>query len=272
MTNDNILFIHEMTNMYDCAYYYLSGIITGFAGTLVSQPFDTCKIHLQNGMPLNIMRRSFIGNINWAYLGMVPSVIGYGIEKSLVFGTYLTVCKTLNLDDKKISHSFFAGLIAGSTASISITPAEQIKINRQNEQKTNYSIRHLYKGFRYTLLRESIGFSIYFSVYNQLMKTNSEYETFNKKLMKAGFYGAISAFIAWIPIYPIDTYKTQIQSGNDLELFVSKLKQQNFYNKIRMLYRGYHFGMMRAVPFHATCFVMFEIMKHNKNNICDKFM
>lgn len=258
--------------MYDYAYYYLSGISAGFVGSLISHPFDTCKTHVQFGTPLNIMHRSFIGNIKWAYRGMVPSVIGYGIEKSLVFGTYLTVCKTLNLDDSKISHSFFAGLIAGSTASISITPAEQIKINRQNNQKTNYEIRNLYKAFRYTFLREAIGFSIYFSVYNQLMKRNKENETFNKKLMKAGFYGAISAFIAWIPIYPIDTYKTQIQSGADLDKFIANLKQQTFYNKIKILYKGYHVGMLRAVPFHATCFVMFEIMKHNKNNICDKYM
>lgn len=260
--------------LYDCAYYYFGGIFAGFAGTLVSQPFDTCKIHLQTQRPMNFASRSFKENILWAYRGALPCVIGYGIEKSLVFGTYSTTCNLLKLDEHNVSHTFFAGLISGLVASISITPAEQLKTDQQLKKSSVYTLQHLYKGFKYTALRESIGFSIYFSAYNQLSKQFNRVETdsFATKIGKSGILGACSAFIAWIPIYPIDLNKTRIQSGDAFNSFITELNAEKGIGKIKFLYRGYHFGMMRAVPFHSTCFMVFEILKScNKNPYKSEF-
>lgn len=258
--------MHSLLN--DCLYYYAGGIIAGFAGTVVSQPFDTCKIYLQTKRPINFTSRTFLENIRWAYRGMLPSVIGYGIEKSLVFGTYATACNLLRLNEDNASHTFVAGLIAGFVASISITPAEQIKTDQQLKKQTLYTFNHLYKGFGYTTLRESIGFSIYFSAYNQMSKqfNKNNKDCFSLKIAKSGLIGACSAFIAWIPIYPIDLNKTRIQSGDSFNGFVTDLANEKGLNKIKFLYRGYHIGMMRAIPFHSTCFMIFEILKSNKAN------
>lgn len=263
----------------DCGYYYGGGVLAGFAGTMVSQPADACKIYLQNQRRLeNSQRKSLkiylkekktFGNIiSWAYRGTVPSIIGYGIEKSLVFGTYSTVCNVCKLDEHNVGHTFGAGLISGLVASLSITPAEQIKIDQQIKTKTEYNVKYLYKGLKYTAMREGIGFSIYFSAYNQLSKyfNNTENDSFVKKIAKSGVLGAFSAFIAWIPIYPIDVNKTLIQSGDTRGKFLNELSNATKIGKIKILYSGYSYGMMRAIPFHATCFMVFEMVKRSRVN------
>jgi solute carrier family 25 carnitine/acylcarnitine transporter 20/29 len=252
--------------LYNCGYYYVGGTFAGIIGTLISQPADTCKIHLQTKRPLELRTRTLNQNIKWAYRGAMPSFIGYGIEKSLVFGTYSTMCNVFELDEHNHNHTFFAGLVAGLSASLSITPAEQIKTDRQLQKKTLYTFKHLYSGIKYTSARESIGFSIYFTAYNQMSKcfNRKSEDSFPLKLAKAGIIGGFSAFIAWIPIYPIDLNKTLIQSGDGLKQLHQDLKNANYIGKIKRLYRGYHYGMMRAIPFHASCFVIFEILKYIK--------
>jgi solute carrier family 25 carnitine/acylcarnitine transporter 20/29 len=254
--------------LYNCAYYYVGGTIAGIVGTVVSQPADTCKIYLQTKRQLNFKSRTFYQNIKWAYRGATPSFIGYGVEKSLVFGTYSAICNIFDLDEHNHFHTFFAGLIAGLTASLSITPAEQIKTDRQLQKITTYNLKHLYGGIKYTSAREGIGFSIYFTTYNQMTKyfNKKSDDSLSFKLFKAGLIGGFSAFIAWIPIYPIDLNKTLIQSGDGIKQLHQELKSLNTFGKIKRLYRGYHYGMMRAIPFHSTCFVVFEILKHIKNS------
>lgn len=253
--------------LYDCGYYYVGGTLAGFAGTLISQPFDTCKVHLQTKRPINFHRRNFRENVKWAYRGATPSIIGFGIEKSLIFGTYMTVCNVFDLNEHNVYHTFSAGLISGLTASLSITVAEQLKTDKQLNKISNYNLRYLYRGLGYTSAREGIGFSIYFTAYNQLSKyfnQNNE-ENFSLKLLKSGILGACSAFIAWIPIYPIDINKTRIQSGDSYGGgLLSEFKQTKGVGKLKILYGGYHYAMMRAIPFHATCFMIFEILRYFK--------
>jgi solute carrier family 25 carnitine/acylcarnitine transporter 20/29 len=257
-----------MSNLlHDCGYYYVGGTLAGFAGTMISQPFDTCKVHLQTKRPINFRERSFIQNVNWAYRGATPSIIGLGIEKSLVFGTYMTMCNLFQLDEHNVYHTFAAGLVSGLAASLSITAAEQLKTDKQLGKPSRYNLGYLYKGLGYTSAREGIGFSIYFTAYNQLNKyfNQNDKDTFGIKLLKSGALGACSAFIAWIPIYPIDINKTRIQSG---DLFgkglLTEFKQARGLGKIKIFYGGYHIAMMRAVPFHATCFMVFEVLKYYK--------
>lgn len=259
----------------NCAYYYVGGTVAGIAGTFISQPFDTCKIHLQTKRKLDFKSKSLYNKIRFLYRGATPSFIGYGIEKSLVFGTYSSLCHVFELDEHNHKHTFFAGLIAGLTASLSITPAEQIKTDMQLKNVTNYNVKYLYKGLKYTSARESIGFSIYFTTYNQMTKyyNSNKQDNFYYKLFKAGIIGGVSAFVAWIPIYPIDVNKTLIQSGDGVKQLLDELKEKNIYNKCKRLYKGYFYGMMRAVPFHSTCFVVFELMKYYKNTrIADEFI
>lgn len=251
-------------NLYnDIKYNLMTGAIAGTLGTLVSHPFDTIKVHLQTNTKMNIRSRNLYNNTRWFYSGMSPSIIGYTVEKSLIFGTYFSLCEIFNLDQSNIYHTFGAGLTSGLIASFSITIAEQIKIDKQLKQQTKYNFKHLYKGLKYTMAREGIGFGIYFNAYNQL--SNYYNNDNNHKLYKTALIGGASAFIAWIPIYPIDINKTRIQAvkGNNL---LHDLKMSNtFKSKIKLLYGGYHIAMLRTIPFHSTCFVVYDLSKQYKN-------
>jgi hypothetical protein len=256
-----------MTNIfYDCGYYYVGGAFAGLAGTMISQPFDTIKIHLQTKKPFNFQQRNLAQNILWGYRGVTPCIVGYSLEKAFIFGTYSSLCNYFTLDEKNIYHTFCAGLSAGLIASFSITIAEQLKTDQQLLNKSNYNIRHLLRGWKYCAIREGIGFSIYFNVYNQFPRYYNKDNYFWLWLLNSAAIGGFSAFIAWIPIYPIDANKTRIQAGLCLDEFKNEMKNVNIYNKIKILYRGYSYAMMRAVPFHSTCFVVFELLKHYHPN------
>lgn len=229
--------------MNDSSYlkYYFNGMLSGCVATIVSHPFFTIKTCLQNNM-------LYQKNIKFLYKGFNRAFIGYGIEKTLVFGTYNSIIKKMNLDHNHPLHSGIAGFLSGLVGSLSITVAEQLTIDKQRGIR-NYNLIHLYKGLIPTMYRESIGFTIYFTVYDQLSKMFNQ----SKKMANTIIIGTIAITSAWSIITPIDKIKTNIQSGVKIDI----------HNMVTA-YRGFQFALMRAIPFHVTCFVVFEqLMKYD---------
>ena len=98
------------------------------------------------------------------------------------------------------------------------------------------------------MYRESIGFTIYFTVYDQLSK-----DLTNQKTMNTIAIGTMAITSAWSIITPIDKIKTNIQSGVKIDV-----------HNLVTSYKGFQFALMRTIPFHVTCFVVFEkLMKLN---------
>ena len=192
-----------------------SGAIGGFTGVLLSHPFDTLRVRLQS-LEKKPKIRPFIQEILknegfWVlYRGLIPPLLGMGLEKATVFTAYTFA--------KKHTNSYFlSGYFAGLTSSLVITPIEKIKIHLQttkvgifNSLMTTIKNRSLYQGFSPTFFRESVGFGIYFSFYHAY-KADTPFHFF--------LGGALSGSLAWCFIYPIDTVKTnaQIQKINILE-------------------------------------------------------
>ena len=94
------------------------------------------------------------------------------------------------------------------------------------------------------MAREAVGFSIYFSVYEKLSSIYNK----NREPIKTALIGIPSITAAWMIITPIDKIKTNIQS------------QVRSVAKLSTAYRGFTYVMLRAIPFHTTCFVVFEHM------------
>ena len=178
---------------------------------------------------------------------MLRAMIGYSVEKMIVFGIY----NSLKQNDV---NSFLAGGISGFIAAFSITPAEQLTIDKQTGIR-NFNLNHLYKAVYPTIFRECIGFSVHFTVYDYLTKNfNNE-----RNLLKTSLCGAFAVLIGWGTIIPIDRIKTQIQSG------IFDWKKYDF----KASYRGTHFALLRAIPFHVTCFLVMETLnkKFKKDKI-----
>jgi hypothetical protein len=135
--------------------------------------------------------------------------------------------------------------MSGMIGSFSIAPAEQLTIDKQQNRKC-YSLKHLYQGLYLTMARESIGFSIYFTIYDQL---SSKYNN-DKNISNTILIAIPSIVSAWIVICPIDKIKTNIQSGTKVDM-----------HNIFAGYKGFKYALMRAIPFHCTCFATFEYTK-----------
>lgn len=214
---------------------YIYGAISGSTATIVSHPFFRIKTSLQNE---EILTKEMYSDIKWLYRGLPRAMLGYSIEKMLVFGTYNSLLKQ---DINPTLSGFFAGL----TAAFSITPFEQLVIDKGNNIKI-FSIKHLYSGIIPTIGRESIGFAVHFTIYDYLTKTFNR----EKEVPKTILCGIGAVIGGWGTITPLDRLKTQIQTGKfDIKTY-----------NIKHSYKGFNFALMRAIPFHVTCFVVMEYL------------
>jgi solute carrier family 25 carnitine/acylcarnitine transporter 20/29 len=227
---------------------YIKGSVSGMFGVLLSHPIDTIKTARQSNFKLNY-------NFLNLYKGIVPPLIGVGLEKALVFGTYQLLRKhQVNVP--------VSGAIAGFIATFIVTPYERLKILKQTSQNSTNST-NLYKGFSATFIREVPGFSIYFMSYHTLKDYYNDKVNLksNKLPPEISFlFGGISGSMAWIFIYPQDRIKTIIQSSNHNKKIISIIKSTLKDGGIKSFYSGFGFAISRAILLHAGTFMMFEIL------------
>lgn len=229
---------------------YFGGCVSGMAAILASHPIDTIKTLYQEGKEIKL-------NFKSLYRGIRPPLLGIGLEKALVFGTYETM-------KKKYDNDFICGGVSGAVASFIVTPYERLKILRQTNQNilNKFKVGYLYQGLSSTFYREIPGFAIYFSMFNFLKNKFKEENEETITPMKSFIFGGISGGFSWIFIYPQDRVKTHIQSIQGRKLtFTEGLKEILGNQKLSSLYKGFHFALLRAIPLHATAFTVMEMFK-----------
>lgn len=228
---------------------FISGCIGGAIGTTMVYPFDTWRVRKQS----NITSR---GNI---YSGVLSPLIGIGLEKSIVFGSY-------GITKKYMPNEFSAGLLSGFLASIVVTPIEKWKILKQNNPSLSYKqiipgtikkgIFPLYNGLSACFMREIPGYAIYFHTYYNLLKYKPlEYVSCYNQTLSTFLYGGLSGVSAWVFIYPFDTIKTNMQYKNTSFIDTTKMLIDT-----RKLYSGFRFGITRAFLLHSFVFLGYETM------------
>lgn len=233
-------------NYREIIHNYGYGGIAGMCGILTSHPIDTIKTNYQEGLKLKF-------NLSSLYRGIKAPLIGITLEKALVFGTY-----DLAYNKFGGNHTL-SGAIAGFTASFIVTPYERIKIILQTGKKFKVNnVNSLFQGLGATFYREVPGFAIYFSLFNYLKeKTIKEKGEIN--MIEAFSYGGLSGAVSWLFIYPQDRIKTHIQSFNN------KISLKDSFKYILRdkggLYKGFHLALLRAIPLHATTFMINEFCK-----------
>jgi hypothetical protein len=237
--------------------YYIKGSIAGMSGILLSHPVDSIKTSIQTN-------NKIIFNFKNLYRGIMSPLIGVGIEKAIVFGTY-NYCKNNNLNIP------ISGAIAGLSASMIVSPYERIKIMKQTNQqiisKHNpwliLSPSFLFKGLSATFTREVPGFAIYFSTYEYLKNHFYTKNNKNISIISSFIFGGISGTMAWIFIYPQDRIKTIIQSNNTNINIKTIIK--NIYNSggLKQFYNGFSFAVARAILLHSGTFCTMELLSNN---------
>lgn len=228
------------------------GYLAGMMGIIASHPIDTLKTQYQQ------TNKMVFKNL---YKGLIPPLLGVGLEKAVVFGVYESTIKYTNSD-------IISGGLSGLSASLVVTPFERIKILLQTGQNiSNIRNINIFQGLSATLTRETPGFAIYFSVYNKLKNQyyQDKIDTYIHP-MRSFFYGALSGTASWIFIYPQDRIKTHMQAAYEKKIgFIEAFKHIQKTQGITSFYRGFHLALLRAIPLHATAFTTVELCKRHFN-------
>jgi solute carrier family 25 carnitine/acylcarnitine transporter 20/29 len=237
----------------DINNYYMKGCVSGMCGIVLSHPIDSIKTHWQTNNKI-----PFTYNISNLYRGITSPLIGVGIEKALVFGTY-NYCRSSNLSIP------ISGALSGLVASVVVSPYERIKILRQTNQvislKMCLSPPFLFKGIGTTFTREVPGFAIYFYTYESLKNYFFTSKNNSINLPSSFLFGGISGTMAWIFIYPQDRIKTIVQNDLKNNQAIYQLIK-SIYQKggIRHFYSGFSFAVGRAILLHSGTFCMMEVL------------
>jgi solute carrier family 25 carnitine/acylcarnitine transporter 20/29 len=238
--------------------YYIKGCISGMSGIILSHPVDSIKTHFQasSTTKFNLTFKNL-------YRGITSPLIGVGIEKAIVFGTYNYCKNNMNYNIP------LSGAISGLTASLIVSPYERIKIMKQTNQhikfKQYFNPNFMFKGLSATFTREVPGFAIYFSTYEGLKK--HFYKNKEISIISSFIFGGISGTMAWIFIYPQDRIKTIIQSNNTEgnNNITSIIKKTYNDGGFKQFYKGFSFAVFRAILLHSGTFSMMEIL--NKQSL-----
>ncbi|KAI0733037.1 mitochondrial carrier [Fomitopsis betulina] len=227
-----------------------AGTAGGVAQVLVGQPFDIVKVRMQTAP-----KGTYSGMFHCAggilknegplafYKGTLTPLLGIGVCVSIQFGA-LEYSKRFfakrNLEEGKgvptglyltgpqlVASGIFAGVANGVVSG----PVEHIRIRLQTQSATSptyagpwdaikkiysaHGVAGIYKGQVVTLWRESLGYGIYFLVYEKLMQREMTRKGIRRDQVNpanAVLFGAASGYALWAIIYPIDMIKSRIQT------------------------------------------------------------
>ena len=234
---------------------FIYGCCGGIFGTIISHPVDTIRINLQS-----LKKPKY--DIKSLYKGILSPLIGIGIEKAIVFGSYNLTMEFLEKQNKitpknKLYYQLISGVSAGLTSTIVVTPVEYFKISYQNQSTIklrDITFKNLYRGWTATLFREVPGYGIYFYTYNKITSY------FGKNSLSIFAAGGLSGLSAWICIYPADYIKTRMQYYQTP--FSTTTKNILKENGLLGMYKGCSLALARAFILHCGVFTAYEYVKN----------
>ena len=219
------------------------GSIIGISQTIIGYPFDTIKTQLQSGTPFKSIE--FL-NPRQLYKGIKFQLYISIINTSLSFYIFDKIYS-------KTNSSILAGASAGIASGLIINPLEIYKVRAQTQtlkpalKQDIHNVVSKSLGLKYTMIREILAFTTYFSVYTKLKERENAFPT--------AINGGLAGCASWSIGYPMDTMKTFKQLNMNSINSTIKL---NSISSIKLLYRGFSFCMFRAFLVNSINFTIYE--------------
>ncbi|KAJ6292567.1 hypothetical protein OIU77_009381 [Salix suchowensis] len=284
---------------------YLAGLLAGVATVITGHPFDTVKVKLQkhnteahgikykNGLHCTARILQTEG-VKGLYRGATSSFVGVAFESSLLFGIYSQTKQSLQgggqSDVPRPEVIIPSAAYGGAIISFVLCPTELVKCRLQIQgtdslvpKSSRYSspldcalqtvknegVTGIFRGGSTTLLRESIGNAVFFSVYEyvryymhlRLKPTLSDHS--NLTDMGIGIVtGGLSGVAFWSAVLPLDVAKTIIQTAPDKSSTRNPFAVLNsIYSRagLKGCYTGFGPTILRAFPANAAAIVSWEL-------------
>lgn len=269
------------------------GSIAGVAICLIGHPFDTIKTRMQvtnqtmKTTVLNLVKKE---GMRAFYKGLSSPLYSLPLINSIVFGTYASTKKLLEINNKDLKYSedkiiIISSMFAGILNSFVCGPIELFKTKMQIQSDTKYyksnidiikkiskvsGLKGIFQGTYLTILRESIGYPCQFLTYEFMLRYFRKKQ--KKQKLNSIYYmisGACAGVACWTSSYGIDVIKTRVQSKVNNRP-ISIVPKGIFFKEIIYIYknfgiRGYFVGigaiMGRACLANACGFWAWEFSK-----------
>eukprot|EP00261_Vitis_vinifera_P036938 XP_019078181.1 PREDICTED: mitochondrial arginine transporter BAC1 isoform X2 [Vitis vinifera] len=249
---------------------YVAGLLAGVATVGIGHPFDTVKVKLQkhnteahgmkykNGLHCTARIVKSEG-VKGLYRGATSSFLGMAFESSLLFGIYSRTKQKMQCRMQ----------IQGTDSLVPKSSRYSSPLDCALKTMKTEGVTGIFRGGLTTLLRESFGNAVFFSVYEyvryymhlQLKAASSDHND----LIDVGIgivTGGLGGVAFWSAVLPLDVAKTIIQTASDKSSTKNPFRILNsIYRRagLRGCYTGLGPTIARAFPANAAAIVTWEL-------------
>ncbi len=286
---------------------FAAGGVGGICAVIVGHPFDLVKVRLQTAEKgvysgaMDVVRKTIAreGPIRGLYAGVSAPLVGvtpmfavsfwgYGVGKQLVENV-----STVKDGQYSVAQVSAAGFFSAIPMTLITAPFERVKIILQIQgqkelkpgEKPKYSggvdvVRQLYKaggitnvfrGSAITLARDGPGSAVYFASYETIKRSLTPKDEDGKpqklSLSAVCVAGGAAGVAMWIPVFPVDTIKSRLQSSDGNLSISGSIKEIYGRGGIRAFFPGFGPAIARAVPANAATFLGVELAHQAMNKV-----
>ncbi|KAK0937768.1 carnitine transporter [Friedmanniomyces endolithicus] len=278
---------------------FAAGGVGGIFAVVVGHPFDLVKVRLQTAEKgvytgaMDVVRktvareglmRGMYAGVSAPLVGVTPmfavSFWGYGVGKQLVESF-----STVKDGQFSVGQISAAGFFSAIPMTIITAPFERVKIILQIQgqkqlapgEKPRYSggvdvvrqlykeggIKSVYRGSVMTLARDGPGSAAYFATYEVIKRRLTPKDENGKpgklSLTAVCAAGGAAGVAMWIPVFPVDTIKSRLQSAEGNAGIMGTVRQLYARGGLKAFFPGMGPAMARAVPANAATFLGVEL-------------
>lgn len=235
------------------------------------------------------LARGLYAGVSAPLVGVTPmfavSFWGYDMGKRLV-NTFSTVPIKNNTPQYSIGQISAAGFFSAIPMTLITAPFERVKVLLQIQgqkqlapgEKPKYSggvdvvrqlykeggIRSVFRGSAMTLARDGPGSAAYFAVYEYVKRSLSPKDaegnaTGELSLPAVMTAGGAAGVAMWIPVFPVDTVKSRLQSAEGRPTIGGTIRGVYANGGIKAFFPGFGPALARAIPANAATFLGVEL-------------
>ncbi|KAK4968138.1 carnitine transporter [Elasticomyces elasticus] len=287
----------------------VAGGVGGICAVVVGHPFDLVKVRMQTAEKgvysgaIDVVRktiareglaRGLYAGVSAPLVGVTPmfavSFWGYDVGKQLV-----SSFSTVENNQFSVAQISSAGFFSAIPMTLITAPFERVKVLLQIQgqkelkpgEKPKYSggvdvVRQLYKegglksvfrGSAMTLARDGPGSAAYFATYEVIKRRLTPKDEFGNpgqlSLTAVMAAGGAAGVAMWIPVFPVDTIKSRLQSAEGNPTIGGTIRQLYSKGGFKAFFPGMGPAMARAVPANAATFLGVELAQKAMSRMFD---
>lgn len=278
-------------------------VVVGHPFDLVKVRMQTAEKGVYNGA-MDVLRKGIArdGLVRGLYAGVSAPLVGVTPMFAVSFWGY-DLGKQLVTSLSKVENGQFsvaqvsaAGFFSAIPQTLITAPFERVKVLLQIQGQKNLApgekpkynggvdvvrqlykeggIRSVYRGSAMTLARDGPGSAFYFATYETVKRnltpkdpvTGRPGELSMPAVMAAGGAAGIAM---WIPVFPIDTIKSRLQSAEGRPTISGTIKGLYANGGYKAFFPGIGPAMARAVPANAATFAGVELAQKAMRKMFD---